>query len=209
MTILRPLLGMMLLLAASVPCPAASDGGDEAARLMALMKERDRAIQDIVRSDTGGETEAQRQRLKDIVGELFDFRRYSELALGRYWDERTEAEKDEFTDLCRQLIEKNYADPKLYTKSDRIDYISAEVDGNEGVVKTVVHYKSERSAIDYRLHLVDGEWLIYDMVIDDLSVARNNRSQFRREIRKTSYEGLVSKLRDKLAEQDGDGKDED
>jgi hypothetical protein len=45
------------------------------------------------------------------------------------------------------------------------------------------------------------------MVIDDLSVARNNRAQFRKEIRKTSYEGLVSKLRDKLTEQAEDEKD--
>ena len=206
MTFLRLATGEMLLLAAWTPCRAADDA-DAAKQLLDLMKQRDRSIQKIVRSKTGGETEAERQKLKEIVGDLFDFRRYSELTLGRYWDERTDAEKAEFTDLCRQLIEKNYGDPKLYTKSDSIAYISAEVDGNEGVVKTVVYYKSEKSTIDYQLNRKDGNWLIYDMVIDDLSVARNNRAQFRKEIRKTSYEGLVSKLKDKLTEQAEDGKD--
>ena len=69
-------------------------------------------------------------------------------------------------------------------------------------METVVHYKTEQSTIVYKLHLKDGEWLIYDMVIDDLSIARNNRSQFRKEIRKSSYEGMVKKLRDKLTQED-------
>ena len=77
-------------------------------------------------------------------------------------------------------------------------YESASIDGDTGEVKTIVSYKTEESAIDYQLKKVGDVWLIYDMVIDDLSIAKNNRSQFRREIRKTSYEGLVQKLRDKL-----------
>ena len=198
---------LAVLLSAIGGLSASSQETGKSDALLALMKERDQSIQRIVGSETAGETEAEKAELKALVGELFDFGRFSKIALGRYWKKRSAAEQKDFTDLCRRLIERNYADPKLYTKSDRIDYISAEVDGNEGVVKTVVHYKSEQSDIDYQLHLIDGNWLIYDMVIDDLSVARNNRSQFRKEIRKTSYEGLVSKLRDKLAEQAEDGKD--
>ena len=129
---------------------------------------------------------------------LFDFVTFSEVSLGRYWKERSDAEKAEFTSLCRSLIEKNYADPKLYKKAEKVVYESASIDGDTGEVKTIVSYKTEESAIDYQLKKVGDVWLIYDMVIDDLSIAKNNRSQFRREIRKTSYEGLVQKLRDKL-----------
>ncbi|MDA0747943.1 MAG: ABC transporter substrate-binding protein, partial [bacterium] len=121
----------------------------------------------------------------------------------------TEDEQKEFTELCRRLIERNYADPKLYTKSEKIDYIGAEIKEEEGTVKTVVHYKDEKSGIDYKLHTVDGQWRVYDMVIDDLSIVRNNRSQFYKEIRKSSYEGLVKKLRNKLSEEDVGGKGEE
>ena len=69
-------------------------------------------------------------------------------------------------------------------------------------MKTIVSYKTEESTIDYKLKKVRDSWLIYDMVIDDLSIAKNNRSQFRKEIRKTSYEGLVKKLKDKLAKEE-------
>lgn len=173
-----------------------------------MVKGRDRSIQEIVRSETKGETEAERERLKAIVGEVFDYEAFGRLSLGRDWRKRTDAERAEFIDLNRRLVEKNYADPKLYTKAEKIDYTGVEVDSADAVVKTVVHYKSEKSEIDYKLHRVDGKWLIYDMVIDELSVSRSNRSQFRKEIRKSSYEGLIRKLKDKLVEATDDGKSE-
>ena len=181
-------------------------GADQAERLLRSMKERDRSIKAIVNSETAGETADEREQLSAIVEAMFDFRRFGKVALGRHWQRRTKAEQAEFADLCRRLIVKNYADPKLYTKSEKIEYVDSEVDSTEGVVRTIVHYKDEQSHIDYKLHPVNEKWLVYDMVIDDLSVARNNRSQFYKEIRKSSYEGLVKKLRDKLNEDAADGK---
>ena len=178
----------------------------QAELLLRSMKDRDRSIKAIVNSETQGETTEEREKLRTIVEEMFDFRRFARVALGRHWQRRTEAEQAEFADLCRRLIVKNYADPKLYTKSEKIEYAGSEVDSTEGVVRTIVHYKDEQSHIDYKLHPVNEKWLVYDMVIDDLSVARNNRSQFYKEIRKSSYEGLVKKLRDKLNEDEADGK---
>ena len=182
---------------------------DEAPDLLEMMKARDQSIKEIVNSETKGETPVERDSLKAVVGDLFDFQEFSRLALGRYWKERTEAEQTEFTDLCRQLIEKNYADPKLYTKSDKINYIKSELEGTKGLVKTVVYYKDEESSIDYKLHPVNGRWRVYDMVIDDLSITRSNRSQFYKEIRKTSFEGLVKKLKDKLQEEKASGENKE
>ena len=182
---------------------------DEAPDLLEMMKARDQSIKAIVNSETKGETPVERDSLKAVVGDLFDFQEFSRLVLGRYWKERTEAEQAEFTDLCRQLIEKNYADPKLYTKSDKIDYIGSELEGTKGLVKTVVYYKNEESSIDYKLHPVNGQWRVYDMVIDDLSITRSNRSQFYKEIRKTSFEGLVKKLKDKLQEEKASGENKE
>ena len=179
----------------------ASGQGDA---LLEMVKSRDRAIQDIVRSETGGDTPEERAKLKAIVGELFDFETFSRESLGRDWAARTEEERADFVAVNRQLIEKNYADPALYTKAEKIDYTGVAVDSTQAVVKTVVHYKRESSTIDYKLHLVDGKWLIYDMVIDELSVARSNRSQFRREIRKSSFAGLMNKLKEKLSEDTSD-----
>lgn len=191
--------GLICALLAMVLFVGGGAQGEDAAFLLELVRERNQAIEKIVKSPTEGETPEERAQIKAIVDALFDFVTFSEVSLGRYWKERSDAEKAEFTSLCRSLIEKNYADPKLYKKAEKVVYESASIDGDTGEVKTIVFYKTEESAIDYQLKKVGDVWLIYDMVIDDLSIAKNNRSQFRREIRKTSYEGLVQKLRDKLA----------
>ena len=197
--VLRNLLFVLVFTSGAV----ASDQGEA---LLEMVKGRDQAIQDIVRSETKGETPEERAKLKTIVGDLFDFETFGKESLGRDWAERTEAERTAFIDVNRQLIERNYADPKLYTKAEKIDYLDVEVEDTQSLVKTMVHYKRETSLIDYKLHLVDGKWLIYDMVIDDLSVARSNRSQFRKEIRKSSFAGLMDKLNKKLKEDGADKK---
>lgn len=197
--VLRQVVLTCVLIGAAV----ASEQGDA---LLEMVKSRDRAIQAIVRSETGGDTAEERAELKAIVGELFDFETFSRESLGRDWAARTAAEREEFIAVNRQLIEKNYADPALYTKAEKIDYTGVEVEDAEAIVKTEVHYKRETSTIDYKLHLVEGKWLIYDMVIDELSVARSNRSQFRREIRKSNFAGLLKKLKQKLREDAADEK---
>lgn len=197
--VLRQVVLTCVLIGAAV----ASEQGDA---LLEMVKSRDRAIQAIVRSETGGDTAEERAELKAIVGELFDFETFSRESLGRDWAARTAAEREEFIAVNRRLIEKNYADPALYTKAEKIDYTGVEVEDAEAIVKTEVHYKRETSTIDYKLHLVEGKWLIYDMVIDELSVARSNRSQFRREIRKSNFAGLLKKLKQKLREDAADEK---
>ena len=195
--LLMPAFLMLVLMGVA----GASDQGDA---LLDMVKSRDRAIQDIVRSETEGDTAEERAALKAIVGELFDFETFSRESLGRDWTARTEEERADFVAVNRQLIEKNYADPALYTKAEKIDYTGVEVDSTQAIVKTVVYYRRESSTIDYKLHLVDDKWLIFDMVIDELSVARSNRSQFRREIRRSSFEGLMDKLKEKLSEDTSD-----
>ena len=146
----RPVFLILVLMGVA----GASGQGDA---LLDMVKSRDRAIQDIVRSETGGDTPEERAKLKAIVGELFDFQTFSRESLGRDWTARTEEERADFVAVNRQLIEKNYADPALYTKAEKIDYTGVAVDSTQAVVKTVVHYKRESSTIDYKLHLVDGQ----------------------------------------------------
>lgn len=200
---MNQVLRQVVLTCVLIGAAMASEQGDA---LLEMVKSRDRAIQAIVRSETGGDTAEERAELKAIVGELFDFETFSRESLGRDWAARTAAEREEFIAVNRQLIEKNYADPALYTKAEKIDYTGVEVEDAEAIVKTEVHYKRETSTIDYKLHLVEGKWLIYDMVIDELSVARSNRSQFRREIRKSNFAGLLKKLKQKLREDAADEK---
>jgi len=59
--------------------------------------------------------------------------------------------------------------------------------------------KGEEFQINYKLHRVGKEWKIYDVVVENISLISNYRSQFNRIITKTSYDELVSMMRQKLS----------
>ncbi len=173
-------------------------------KLIDTMKKRDSAIRTIALSTEGPLDPRGREKMKAIVGDAFDYHELSRRSLKKHWPKRTPAERKEFADLYRRLIEKSYADPKLYRKVEKIVYDGADVVNSLARVKTTVHYKGETSAMVYALHRVGEKWLIIDMVIDDVSVVRNNRQNFYREIAKSSYGKLVEKIKNKLSEEPSD-----
>ncbi len=161
-----------------------------------MLKQRDAAL----RALDGSTTEAVRDSLvRQAVVSGFDFERHSRISLGRYWRERTEAERDEFVSVLRQWTE-NRALDKLRKRSDKTTYDGEETRGSRSLVRTTVWYKGTKTLVDYKMELKQGDWLIYDMVIDGASVALANRDAFYKKIRQSSYAELLSTLRAKTLE---------
>lgn len=160
------------------------------------LKRRDAAL----RALGGSATEAVRDSLvRQAVISGFDFERHSRISLGRYWRERTDAERDEFVSVLRQWTE-NRALDKLRKRSDKTTYDGEETRGSRSLVRTTVWYKGTKTLVDYKMELKQGDWLIYDMVIDGASVALANRDAFYKKIRQSSYAELLSTLRAKTLE---------
>ena len=160
------------------------------------LKRRDAAL----RALDGSTTEAVRDSLvREAVVSGFDFERHSRISLGRYWRERTEAEQEEFVSVLRQWTE-NRALDKLRKRSDETSYDGEDTRGSRSLVRTTVWYKGTKTLVDYKMELKQGNWLIYDMVIDGASVALANRDAFYKKIRQSSYGELLSTLRAKTLE---------
>jgi phospholipid transport system substrate-binding protein len=87
----------------------------------------------------------------------------------------------------------SYRDEKVVYDGDRVDGVSAEVDTR------VVGGEGAPIKIEYKLHLTGGEWMVYDAVVDDVSVIGNYRSQFARVLRTASLEELIQSLRAKTS----------
>lgn len=142
-----------------------------------------------------------REKLKDIINGLIDFRELSRRALGKYWDERSEKERQEFVDVFRKLIRNSSVKKLEIYRADRIQYSDPAMEGDEATVTTVA-FKGKKSAeIVYNLHLVNGEWKVYDIVIDGLSTARSYRDSFYKQIAKSSYREMYEKLVKRLGEE--------
>jgi len=155
-----------------------------------------------------GRRQERMEKLKEVTLPQFDSREIAKRCLGVHWRHRTEDEREEFIRLFIGLVEKSYGsmldrymnevqDTQFFFDQERIEDGFAEVD-----TRILPPSQDKPFSINYRLHRVGEKWLVYDVVIENISMVRNYRSQFSRIINKSSYEGLVQAIERKLKELD-------
>lgn len=163
-----------------------------------IVKDRNERVKEILQTKSDKFTPAEKERLKDVINGFIDFRELSRLALGKYWDERTEQEKNEFVNVFKQLIRNSSIKKLEIYKADRMEYQEPKINGTKADVTTIAYKDRKQVEIVYHMHKIDGDWKVYDIEIDGLSTARNYRDSFYKEIAKTSYKAMYNKLVDKL-----------
>jgi len=160
----------------------------------------DKVIAIVKDENLKNDKQSRRAALQKAIDERFDYRQMVMRSLAKNWDLRSDQERQEFIGLFKSLLENSYAS-KLESYSDeKINYINEMIKGKYALVKTEVVRPSSTIAVDYKLIQENGDWRVYDFVIEGVSMIRNYRSQFTKIIRKDSYEVLVQKLTDKINE---------
>jgi len=145
--------------------------------------------------------QARVDKVKEILLPQFDSPEIAKRTLGPYWRDRTDAQRKEFTQLLIQLIEKTYSGAlDRYNSDVQFFYDQERVDGDFAEVDTRIFDPAQNKtfSINCHLHKVDGKWLIYDIVAENVSLVRNYRNQFNRILSKSSYEDLVQTIQAKL-----------
>jgi phospholipid transport system substrate-binding protein len=136
--------------------------------------------------------------VRRVAGDLFDFDEVARRALSRHWGARTKAEQTEFVALFSDLLERAYVGKIVAYAGEKIVYTGEMLDGDYAVVKSrVITRQRGETALDYRLHLNEGKWRVYDVVVDGVSLVSTYRTEFNRVIQSTSYEELIDRLRKK------------
>jgi len=156
-----------------------------------------RVIDVLQKTDASGRVPSDRRvEIKRIARDLFDFDEIARRALSRHWGGRTLEEQGEFIGLFTDLLERSYINRIEAYAGERIVYTGEAVDGPYATVRSkVVTQRKSEVGIDYRLHLRDSRWQVYDMLIDGVSFVSTYRSQFDRVIQAESYGALVERLR--------------
>ena len=150
--------------------------------------------------------QARRVALRKTIAERFNYRQMVMRSLAKNWDARSDQERQEFIALFKSLLENSYANKLEAYKDEKINYLDEMIKGKYALVKTEVVRKSSTIGVDYKLIQENGNWQVYDFVIEGVSMIRNYRSQFTKIIRRDSYEVLVQKLTDKINELEQDSK---
>jgi phospholipid transport system substrate-binding protein len=143
-----------------------------------------------------------RQALKKSISVIFDYGEMAKRSLGKHWNVRTAAEKKQFTELFATLLENSYASKIESYNNEKIVYLKESVDGEYAEVKSkVITAARDEFTLDYRLFKQhDDKWMVYDVVIEGVSLVSNYRSQFNKIITSNGYDKLVKKLQNKNEE---------
>lgn len=142
-----------------------------------------------------------REQIRQAVDELCDWDEMSRRSLGRYWAQRSEQEKKEFVQLFGQLLERTYIDKVEGYSGEKVSYTGERIDGDYAEVDVrILTKKNVEIAVVYKMRNRDQKWWVYDMVIEGVSLVNNYRTQFRDIMAKSSFEGLMKRLREKSAE---------
>ena len=108
------------------------------------------------------------------------------------------AEQQEFINIFTDLLQDNYIGTIESYSGDKVAYNRELQDQGGAEVQTTLTTKGEAAySINYRLRLVGNDWKVYDVVIENISVVNNYRSQFNRVISKSSYEELLRAMKEK------------
>jgi phospholipid transport system substrate-binding protein len=152
------------------------------------------------------EESKQKQDIKSLAGRLLDYGELAKRSLDKHWDKLSTTQRDEFVSTLRELIERNYV-KQLRTNLDyKVLYKNEQLDGDDATVMTVVKVKTQGKTTDaeivYKLRKVSAKedrWVVWDVITDEVSLVRNYRAQFGKIISEKSYDELIKKMKDKLA----------
>ncbi|OGL03205.1 MAG: hypothetical protein A3I03_06520 [Candidatus Rokubacteria bacterium RIFCSPLOWO2_02_FULL_68_19] len=137
-----------------------------------------------------------RTAVRKVAEEVFDLSETAKRALGRHWQARTAAEREEFTRLFADFLENSYLSKVSLYSGERVNYVSESIDGDYAIVGArILSKQGTEIPVDARMLRRGDRWYIYDISIEGISMVNNYRSQFNTIIQKSSYEQLVQRLR--------------
>ncbi|HKL27468.1 MAG TPA: ABC transporter substrate-binding protein [Desulfuromonadales bacterium] len=151
---------------------------------------RDETLQDDVR----------KKQITDLVRQRFTLRVMSQYVLGPQWRTTSEEERERFVTLFSDLLEASYVDKINAYNDEEVSFVGEQIRENRASVETLILTGSKEIPIEYRLVDANGEWLVYDVIVEGVSLVRNYRSSYREIVRKDGMAKLLDRMEEKLVE---------
>ncbi len=139
------------------------------------------------------------EKLRVIYKDMFDEMEFSRRTLTRNWNKFTPEQRREFVDLFEQVLEKTYLDRILeYSNEKIVFYKESMIADDKAEIQSKVITSSKEVPIYYRMILKNGKWKVYDVVVENVSLVQNYRTQFNEILASGTPEQLLETLRKKV-----------
>ena len=146
--------------------------------------------------------EIKKEKLRVLYKQMFDEIEFSKRTLTRNWNNFSPVQREEFVKLFEQVLEKAYGDKVLSYTNEKVDfYKETMLSANQAEVQSRIITSSKEVPVFYRVILKDGKWKVYDVVVENVSLVQNYRTQFNDILAKDKPEQLLEILRKKVKQQ--------
>ena len=175
--------------------PASADAGAPTDQLKVSVEQIVKVLEDPALKPEA-KLKERRAAIRKEAEVVFDFSETAKRALGRHWQGLPEKDRQEFTGLFTDLIERAYISKIERYSGERIAYAGEAVEGGLATVRTrFVTKQGTEVPIDYRMQQRGDRWLVYDVSVEGVSLINNYRTQFDKIIQTSSYAELVRKMK--------------
>ena len=140
------------------------------------------------------------QRVINVAREHFDFREMSKRVLGKQWRKLTPVQQDHFVHLFTKLLQYAYIGKVKDYSGQAIEFKRQRIRGKRAEVQTLLVDGQRTIPVSYIMLLEGDQWMIYDVVVEGVSLVRNYMEQFRQILRKQSFADLEKQLEKKIEE---------
>ena len=185
----------LVVCAQMVWAPASADAGAPTDQLRSSVDQMVKVLDDpALKADSRAQD--RRAAIRKEAQVVFDFGETAKRALGRHWQGLSEKDREEFTGLFTDLIERAYISKIERYSGERIAYAGESVEGGLATVRTrFVTKQGTEIPVDYRMQQRGDRWLVYDVMVEGVSLINNYRTQFDKIIQTSSYAELVRKMK--------------
>ena len=146
------------------------------------------------------DVQQKRADISKIINKRFDFRAMSQRTLATNWKKTSDEEKKQFTALFSQLIESSYVGKIEAYTNEKVEYPGEKVKGKKAVVETLILTSSADIPVNYKLYQKGDQWLVYDVIIEGVSLISNYRSSYQEIMKDEGFDGLLNKMQAKIDE---------
>jgi phospholipid transport system substrate-binding protein len=141
--------------------------------------------------------QARSQAIHQIIARNFDFALMAKDSLGPAYERLSSGQRQEFTRTFSYLFQDSYTRLVLnFLKKENIQYGRELPEGDKARVDTAIVRTNENIPVTYLMHTAPQGWVLYDVMVDGVSILQNYQTQFARVIRTNSFEFLLNKMQE-------------
>ncbi len=194
MKLLRISTGFLLIFLVVQPAQVLAESA------LRVIESRVNRVLEVVNDPSMKDRTEKEANVQSIVDEIFDYTELSRRTLAVHWNSFTPDQRKEFTDLFGKLLRRIYMDRILAHTHEKVVFAKeVKLSENRVEVESQIVMPSRTIPIGYRMIVRQGQWKVYDVVIEGVSLVQNYRSQFRGILARESPEALLRMLRQRVS----------